>query len=310
MEKQSKIPIYGALAANIGIAIIKFVAAFFSGSSAMLSEGIHSTVDSGNQLLLLLGISRSKKPADESYPFGHGKELYFWTLIVSILVFALGGGMSVYEGISHINHPQPLSDPFWSYMVLLAAMVFEGASFYVAIHKFNAIKGHGSFWTELRQSKDPTLFAVIYEDGAALLGLIIAFAGIFLGHYFQNPILDGMASVMIGVVLCLVAVIMVIESKNLLVGESAGTYMVSGIHQLVNEDPDVYTLRAPLTMHMAPQEVLLALDVQFQQGISGHKLTEAVKRLEHNIRQAFPEVKRIFVEARNLTNQEAPAKQE
>lgn len=309
MEKQSKLPIYGALTANIGIAIIKFVAAFFSGSSAMLSEGIHSTVDSGNQLLLLLGISRSKKPADESHPFGHGKELYFWTLIVSILVFALGGGMSAYEGISHIQHPQPLKDPFWSYMVLLAAMVFEGASFYVAIHKFNQIKGSGSFWHELRGSKDPTLFAVIYEDGAALLGLLIAFAGIFLGHYFQNPLLDGMASVLIGVVLCLVAVIMVIESKNLLVGESADIDMVRGIHQLVKEDPDVCTLRPPLTMHMAPQEVLLALDVQFQQGLSGHKLTEAINRLENNIRQAFPEVKRIFVEARNLTNQESPAKQ-
>ncbi|MBF9254493.1 cation transporter [Pontibacter sp. 172403-2] len=309
MKTGSKLPIYGALAANIGIAIIKFVAASVSGSSAMLSEGIHSTVDSGNQLLLLLGISRSKKPADASHPFGHGKELYFWTLIVSILVFALGGGMSVYEGISHINHPQTLEDPFWSYMVLLVAMIFEGASFYVAIREFNAIRGGGSFWTDLRTSKDPTLFAVIYEDGAALLGLLIAFTGIFLGHYFQNPMLDGMASILIGVVLCFVAVIMVVESKNLLVGESAVTHLVEGVHQLVNNDPDVHTLRPPLTMHMAPNEVLLALDVQFQQDLSGHKITEVIARLENNIRSNFPEVKRIFVEARNLTSQEAPAKQ-
>ncbi|WP_347156689.1 cation diffusion facilitator family transporter [Pontibacter chitinilyticus] len=305
MKEHSKLPIYGALAANLGIAAIKFTAAAFSGSSAMLSEGIHSTVDSGNELLLLLGISRSQKPADAGHPFGHGKEIYFWTLIVSILVFSLGGGMSLYEGISHIKHPEPLQDPFWNYIVLLVAFLFEGASFYIAVKKFMESKGPGSFWQELHQSKDPTLFAVIYEDGAALSGLLIAFAGVFLGHYFQNPVFDGAASILIGVVLCFVAVLMVIESKNLLVGESAETGMVRGIQQLVNQDPDVHSLQQPLTMHMAPNEVLLALDVQFHTHLNGSNLPEVVNRLENNIRQQFPEVRRIFIEARNLSNHEA-----
>jgi cation diffusion facilitator family transporter len=303
MEEESKLPIYGALAANIGIAIIKFIAAFFSGSSAMLSEGIHSTVDSGNELLLLLGISRSKRPADENHPFGHGKELYFWTLIVSILIFALGGGMSIYEGISHLQHPEPLTDPFWSYIVLLIAIVFEGASFYIAIHKFAKHKGTQGFLKELRLSKDPTLFAVIYEDGAALMGLTVAFAGVFLGHYYGNPMFDGAASIVIGILLCGVAVIMVSESKKLLVGESAKPGLVKGIFDLVYSNPHVHMLQHPLTMHMAPQEVLLALDVQFRQDINSQDLASVINQLETSIRAKFPEVKRIFIEARNLTNQ-------
>jgi len=301
MHEQSKLPIYGALAANLGIAIVKFIAAYFSGSSAMLSEGIHSTVDSGNELLLLLGISRSKRPADRNHPFGHGKELYFWTLIVSILIFALGGGMSIYEGISHIQHPEPLTDATWNYVVLLVAMVFEGGSLYIAVRKFLEQKGKGSFWHEIRLSKDPTLFAVIYEDTAALLGLIIAFLGVFLGHQLQNPYYDGAASIVIGLVLCVVATLMVVESRDLLIGESARSEMVRGIYQLVEADPQVTTLRFPLTMQMAPNEVLLALDVQFSNELSAPELTTVVNRLETAIRKQFPDVSRIFIEARNLT---------
>lgn len=301
MQEQSKLPIYGALAANLGIAVVKFIAAYFSGSSAMLSEGIHSTVDSGNELLLLLGINRSKRPADRNHPFGHGKELYFWTLIVSILIFALGGGMSIYEGISHIQHPEPLTDTTWNYVVLLAAMVFEGGSLYIAVRKFLEQKGKGSFWHEIRLSKDPTLFAVIYEDTAALLGLIIAFLGVFLGHQLQNPYYDGAASIVIGLVLCVVATLMVIESRDLLIGESARSEMVRGIYQLVEADPQVTMLRFPLTMQMAPNEVLLALDVQFSSELSGPELTTVVNRLETDIRKQFPDVSRIFIEARNLT---------
>lgn len=300
MAEQSKLPIYGALGANFGIAIIKFIAASVTGSSAMLSEGIHSTVDSGNELLLLLGINKSKKPADRNHPFGHGKELYFWSLIVGILIFALGGGMSIYEGITHIQHPEPLKDPKWNYIVLVFSMVFEGASLFIAVRKFNEQRGVGSFWGELRASKDPSLFAVIYEDAAALAGLLTAFLGVFLGHYFNNPLFDGLASILIGVILAVVAVIMVIESKKLLVGESAESNTVKGIYEMVSRDADVATVYYPLTMHLAPNEILLALDVQFRTDISLKDLVEAISRTEVNIRNAYPDVKRIYIEARNL----------
>lgn len=300
MAQESKLPIYGALGANIGIAVIKFIAASVTGSSAMLSEGIHSTVDSGNELLLLLGISRSKKPADQGHPFGHGKELYFWALIVGILIFALGGGMSLYEGITHIQHPEPLKDPKWNYIVLGVSMFFEGGSLIIAVKKFNELKGKGTFWSELRASKDPSLFAVIYEDAAALAGLITAFLGVFLGHYFNNPLFDGGASIVIGLILCVVAVIMVVESRKLLVGESAQSDIVRGIYELVNQDSDVSTVYYPLTMHLSPNEILLALDVQFRKDISLKEVVEAISRTETNIRAAFPDVKRIYIEARNL----------
>jgi len=300
MAEQSKLPIYGALAANFGIAVIKFIAASVTGSSAMLSEGIHSTVDSGNELLLLLGINKSKRPADRNHPFGHGKELYFWSLIVGILIFALGGGMSIYEGITHIQHPEPLDDPKWNYIVLAFSMVFEGASLFIAVKKFNEQKGSDTFWKALRASKDPSLFAVIYEDAAALAGLFTAFLGVFLGHYFNNPLFDGLASIMIGVILAVVAVIMVIESKKLLVGESAESGTVRGIYQMVNQDADVSTVYYPLTMHLAPNEILLALDVQFRTDISLKDLVDAIGRTETNIRNAYPDVKRIYIEARNM----------
>ncbi|WCT13207.1 cation diffusion facilitator family transporter [Mucilaginibacter jinjuensis] len=298
---ESKSSVYGALAANTGIAVLKFVAATVSGSSAMLSEAIHSTVDAGNGLLILLGISRSKRPADDEHPFGHGKEVYFWSLIVSILIFGLGGGMSIYEGIAHLQHPEPLGNPLWNYVVLGGAFLFEGASFVLAVRNFNKEKGNGSFWKELRKSKDPASFAVIYEDAAALLGLIIAFLGVFLGHYLNNPLFDGAASLIIGLVLAFVAIIMVIESRDLLIGESARSEMVDGICNLVLADPDVQHVRRPLTMQMAPNEILLALDVQFRE-ISGSEVSHVIRRLERNIRTQFPDIKRIYIEAGNIAS--------
>ncbi|MCJ8208694.1 cation diffusion facilitator family transporter [Mucilaginibacter sp. RS28] len=299
MSDHNKSSVYGALFANLAIAVMKFIAAFISGSSAMLSEAIHSVVDSGNGLLLLFGINRSKRPADEDHPFGHGKEIYFWSLIVSILIFGLGGGMSFYEGIEHIKHPEELTDPFWNYMVLGGAFVFEGISFVIAIRNFNKEKGPGSFWEELRNSKDPAAFAVIYEDSAALLGLIIAFLGVFLGHQFNNPFFDGFASVLIGIVLALVAIIMIVESRDLLIGESARSEMVKGICQLVLKDPDVMTARTPLTMQMAPDDVLVLLDVQFKD-ITNTDMELVISRIENNIRTTYPTVKRIFIEAGNI----------
>ena len=297
----SKIAIYGALVANVSIAVMKFVAAGFTGSSAMLSEGIHSSVDSGNQLLLLLGISRSKRPPDKQHPFGHGKEIYFWSLIVAVLIFGLGGGMSIYEGIKHIQHPEPITNLTWNYAVLGGAIVFEGASLIIAIRQF--VKGQprkGGFLKRLQGSKDPTLFVVIYEDAAAVLGLFIALAGIFLGSYLQLPLADGLASVCIGVLLCVVAISLVVESRNLLIGESADPKMTEDIFNLVNRDEDVHTLTRPLTMYLAPNDVLLALDVEFNHQLGGPELSETIRRLEHNIRNTYPEITRIYIEARSL----------
>lgn len=297
----SKIAIYGALVANLSIAVMKFVAAGFTGSSAMLSEGIHSSVDSGNQLLLLLGISRSKRPPDKQHPFGHGKEIYFWSLIVAVLIFGLGGGMSIYEGIKHIQHPEPITNLTWNYAVLGGAILFEGTSLVIAVHHF--LKGQprkGSFVSRLKGSKDPTLFVVIYEDTAAVLGLFIALAGIFLGSYFHLPLADGIASICIGVLLCIVAISLVVESRNLLIGESADPKMTEGIFNLVNRDEDVHTLTRPLTMYLAPNDVLLALDVEFHHRLNGPELSETIRRLEHNIREAYPDITRIYIEARSL----------
>jgi cation diffusion facilitator family transporter len=310
MTGNSKIAIYGALAANIGIAAVKFVAASVTGSSAMVSEGIHSAVDSGNSLLLLLGMKRSQRPPDRGHPFGHGKEIYFWSLIVAILVFSLGGGMSVYEGITHIQHPQELRDPFWNYVVLFSSMVFEGASLVYAVRQFNKTRGTFGFFKELSMSKDPGLFAVIYEESAAIAGLTIALLGVFLGHYFNNPLYDALASMLIGAVLIWVAITMVRESKGLLVGESANTGIVTGIYDLVNKEPRVKTLYFPLTMHLAPNEVLLALDVEFQKEMTVEELFGTVAKLEEQIKTAFPSVKKIYIEAKNFGGRDKPWKAE
>lgn len=306
MTGNSKIAIYGALAANLCIATVKFIAASVTGSSAMISEGIHSTVDSGNSMLLLLGMKRSQRPPDKGHPFGHGKEIYFWALIVAILVFSLGGGMSVYEGITHLQHPQELKDPLWNYIVLFSSMVFEGASLIYTIRQFNKNRGKSRFWKEVSLSKDPGLFTVIYEESAAIMGLLIALAGVFLGHYFNNPVYDAVASMLIGSVLIIVAIIMVKESKGLLVGESAYSTIVKGIYNLVENDPKVETLYFPLTMHLAPNEILLALDVEFQKDMTVDELFTTINQLEDRIKNTFPSVKKIYIEAKNFGGNERP----
>ncbi len=300
MAQHSKVTIYAALAANLCIATVKYVVAALTGSSAMLSEGIHSTVDTGNQLLLLLGIKKSNKPSDRIHPFGYGKELYFWSLIVAILLFSLGGGISFYEGLTHLQHPQPLEDPMWGYIVLGAAFIFESISLSIGIRQFNAVRGDRGFWKELRLSKDPTLFVVIFEDMAAELGLLIAFLGVFLSHYFKDPFFDGAASIVIGLILAFMAVIMAIESKNLLIGETADPEIVKGINALVEKTPGILRLNYPLTMQMSPNEVLLALDVQFNNDLTMDQLGDVISTLEDSIQEQYPQIKRIFIEANEL----------
>ena len=308
MASGSKTAIYGALAANSAIAVCKFIAAAFTGSSAMLSEGIHSVVDTGNQLLLLLGIKRSTRPADTKHPFGYGKELYFWSLIVAVLLFALGGGMSLYEGIIHILHPEPATDPLWNYVVLGLAFVFEGASWVVAYRAFKK-EAHGGFFKGLRASKDPSIFVVLFEDTAALLGIIVAFLGVFLGHLLNNPYLDGAASVIIGLLLGIIAVLLVHESKGLLLGEGVDDETLQQLKKRVLDDKDVATIKDPLTMHFGPHEVLLAVNVEFKSELSAAEVATAVDRVEADLRAAYPEVKRIFIEAESISAKKRQAKQ-
>jgi len=300
MASGSKKAIYAAIGGNLAIAVTKFIAATFTGSSAMLSEGFHSLVDTGNGGLLLLGTHRSKKPPDEVHPFGHGKELYFWTLIVAVLIFGVGGGISAYEGITHILHPSPLEDPTWNYLVLGLAVFFEGISFTVAFREFQKAKGDQGIWQAIRTSKDPTTFTVVFEDSAAMLGLMFAFLGVFLGHRLKNPYLDGAASIAIGITLATVAVLLIYESKGLLIGEGADPQTLNSIRALVEADASVEQVLRALTMYFGPHTVLLALEIEFHKGLSAADLESAVDRLEKAIRNQYSDIKHVFIEAESL----------
>jgi cation diffusion facilitator family transporter len=301
------ITIYGAIASNLIIATLKYVVAFITGSSAMLSEGIHSTADTGNELLLLLGLKRSRKPADEIHPFGYGQELYFWSLIVAIILFSTGGGMSIYEGITHLIHPEELSDPFWNYIVLGVAFLVEGVSWGIALRELLHRQDlEESFWHNLRSSKDPSVFIVFGEDTAALAGLVVAFLGVFLSHQLNTPVPDGIASIIIGLILAAVAFLLAFESKSLLLGETADPKIVAGIKQLVLEYSAVERVRRPMTMHFGPQEILLNLDVQFKSDLSAAELVKVIDDLEQRIRQSYPRIQRIFIEVEGLKGYEKP----
>ncbi|WP_375418801.1 cation diffusion facilitator family transporter [uncultured Hymenobacter sp.] len=300
----SKLAIYGAIAANVAIAISKFVAAFITGSSAMLSEGIHSLVDSGNGILILFGVHQSAKPADARYPFGRSKELYFWSLIVAILVFSVGGGMSFYEGIEHIKHPAPITDPTWNYIVLGLSLVFEGISCFLAFRAFNADRGDAGFWQTLRRSRDPSVFAILLEDLAALVGLTIALTGVYFGHLLNNPFLDGAASIGIGLLLVSVAVFLIYKTKGLLVGVGVEDETLADLQRIVQAQPTVQQMRAPLTMYLGPQDVILALDIEFESRLSADEVERAVNALQDAIRAEHPEFQRIFVEAKAIPEQQ------
>lgn len=237
---ESKIAVYGAIAANVAIAVTKFVAAGFSGSSAMLSEGIHSAVDAGNGALLLVGLHMAKKPATPQHPFGRGKELYFWSLIVAVLIFGLGGGMSIYKGVMHMRQPEPLTDPTWNYVVLAMAALFEGGSFLVALRQFRLQSAGRPFWSSLQGSKDPAVYTVLAEDGAALAGLVVAAAGVWASHSLNMPVLDGAASLVIGVILAGVAVLLIRESRGLLVGEGVRIDTAATIRTIAQQQPLVH----------------------------------------------------------------------
>jgi len=297
MSASSKKVVFAALAGNTLIAVTKFVAAAFTGSSAMLAEGIHSIVDTGNQALLLYGMRRAEQPPDERFPFGHGKELYFWSFIVAILIFAGGAGLSAYEGVVHLMHPTQISNPLVNYVVLALAMVFEGGAWSIALKEFRRVKGPWGYVEAVRRGKNPTFFVVLFEDSAAMIGLLIAAAGIALSDVTGNPVFDGIASILIGCVLAATAVWLAYETKGLLIGESANRRVVDGIRQMVLEHERIDHVNEVLTMHMGPDFVLVNLGVQFDDDANATEIENIVCRLDRRIKHRYPEVKRVFIEA-------------
>lgn len=293
----SKKAIIAALAGNALVSITKFVAASITGSSAMFSEGIHSVIDTGNQGLLLYGIKRAQKPADDEFPFGHGKEIYFWSFVVSILIFAVGAGVSIYEGVHHILHPEPMKSVMINYIVLGLAFLFEGAVFLVALKEFKKVKGDLGYFEAVRRGKDPSLFVVLFEDFAATLGLLVAALGIYLSQSTGILEFDGIASVIIGLILGTTAFWLAVETKGLLIGERAGTGVVAGIRAIVTEQPEIEHVNELLTMHMGPEFVLLNISATFADTAKADDIEEAIEQLSVRVKESYPEVKRIFVEA-------------
>jgi cation diffusion facilitator family transporter len=293
--------VVAALAANGLIAVSKFVAAGITGSAAMLSEALHSVADTANQGLLLLGMRRARRPADAHHPFGYSKELYFWSFVVAILLFSMGAGVSLYEGVQKLLHPHPIEHAYVNYIVLSVAIVFELASTYVAVSEFNAQRGEMSPWTALRTSKDPALFTVVLEDLAALLGLIIALVGILIADQFGWLPGDAVASIAIGCVLAGVAAFMSWETKSLLIGEAASAQVVVGVRRLIEKEAAasgaIKRVHAIRTMHLGPQDVLLTARIDFDDAVSAARVEGIVAEMERAIKARFPEIRQLFLAA-------------
>jgi len=297
MSSGSKKVIIAALIGNALISITKFSAAVFTGSSAMMSEGIHSLVDTGNQILLLYGMKQAEKPADEDFPFGHGKEIYFWSFVVAILIFALGGSASIYQGVQHVLHPVEIVNPLINYLVLGFALLFEGAAWYIALREFRRSKGEWGYIDAVKRAKDPSVFVVLFEDSAAMLGLLVAFLGILLTQVTGILYLDGLASIMIGLILVGTAIWLAHETKGLLIGESANKSVVQGIRKILQANSNIETVNEVLTMHMGPNFILANISVDFKNSLSADDVEECIVVIDQAIKNKHPFVQRIFIEA-------------
>jgi len=307
--RESKGVIYAAIIANIAIAVCKFAAAAVTGSSAMLAEAFHSTADTGNELLLLWGIKRSARPPDSLHPYVHGKVLYFYSLLVAVYIFGVGGGLAVHEGISHLKHPEIPSHPGWNYAVLALAAVFDFYSWRISYRELRARKDpNESTWDEIKGGKDPTVFTVFLEDSAGLLGVLLAFLAIFLGRQFNNPYLDPIASIVIGLVLAVLAVFLGRESGALLVGERTNRARIEHLNEIIRADPAVEEVGDLLTMQLGPEQVLLTVNIQFRRKLTLEQLESAIERIEARIRREQPSVQRIFIEAESFKPEKSPSK--
>ncbi len=301
----SKKVVYAALIGNALIAVTKFVAAAITGSSAMLSEGIHSLVDTGNQVLMLHGLRRSQFPADAMHPFGYGRELYFWAFVVAILLFAIGAGVSLYEGVLKTLEPHPVEDVFINYIVLAVAAAFEAGAWWIAFKEFRRRKGGRTYWQAIRDSKDPALITVLFEDSAAMLGLVVAAIGIGFADITGNPIFDGLASIAIGIILGLTAMMLSYETKGLLIGESADRSIREGLETILDGQRGIQSINEVLTMHMGPEDILLNLSIDFSDKLTSAEVEAIISELERRIKLAHPEIRRIFIEAQSRAGHRA-----
>ncbi len=299
----SKTVVLIAMGANLGIACSKFAAAAWTGSSAMFSEAIHSLVDSSNQVLLLIGINRSKRPADTTHPFGYSKELYFWSFVVAIVLFSLGAGVSIYEGVHKFLHPHPIKNVYIIYIVLGLAFLMEGFATFKAFKEFRTRHRRTGLIPGLRQSKDPALFAIILEDMAAMTGIVVATVGVFIAHQFSIPQADGLASIVIGLVLALVAIFMAIEIKALIIGEAADPAVQHGLHRAITahmrDGGPIKSINEVRTMHLGPEDILVAASVDFHDGITSQVVEATNSHLEAQIKAKYPQVRRLFLEVQS-----------
>jgi cation diffusion facilitator family transporter len=296
LAASSRKVIFAALAGNALIAATKFAAAAITGSAAMLSEGIHSLVDTGNQILLLHGLRQARRPAVAEYPYGYGKELYFWSFVVAILIFAVGAGISIYEGVRHLAHPREITSPHINYIVLALALVFEGAAWTIALREFGKIRGDRGLVESIHRCKDPSLYVVLFEDSAALLGILVAFLGVLLGQVTGIPYFDGAASIVIGLILAATAAWLAYETKGLLIGQAADPELVEGVRRLAASFEEIEHVNEVLTMHVGSEYVLVNLSVDFADDTSADAVEDAIWMLTVEIKRAFPLVRRVFVE--------------
>lgn len=287
--------INAALLGNVLVALTKIAAAVVTGSAAMLSEAVHSVVDTGNELLLLYGLRKAARPPDADHPFGHGREIYFWSFIVALLFFALGAVVSVYEGIHHVRSPAVIARPAVNYLVLGLALLFEGGSWWVAFQHFRATKGDVGYLEAVRRSKDPTTFTVLAEDTGAVIGILIALAGTSAAQVLGRPELDGMASIGIGILLAVIAVVLARETKGLLIGEPASSELVSSICTMARKEPGIRTSNGLFTVHMGPHQVVAALSVDFKDTLSALEVERIIAALEDRVRKAHPEVVSLLI---------------
>jgi cation diffusion facilitator family transporter len=294
-ELTSRHVVYAALAANLLIAATKAGAAFWTGSSSMLSEALHSLVDSLNEVLLLYGQHRASRRADAEHPLGHGRELYFWSFIVALLIFAIGSGVSIYQGVAQLLEPHSIESPWVNYAVLAFALVFEGISWAISLKQFHRTRGRLTFYEAFRRSKDPPSFMVLFEDSAALLGILIAAAGTFAATHFQKPELDGVASLLIGLLLGGVAMLLARESKSLLIGESAGSELTHSVKEIAAQNPAVLRVNGMLTAQLAPDQIVVALSLEFKDDLRVPELEERVIEIENSIRRQHSEVTALFI---------------
>ncbi|PWC33064.1 cation diffusion facilitator family transporter [Azospirillum sp. TSO35-2] len=291
--------VYAAIAANLAITVTKFVAAVITGSSSMLSEAVHSLVDTGNEALMLVGLARSKRPPDDRHPFGYARELYFWPFVVALVIFAGGAVVSVYEGVEKILHPQPIESPWINFVVLAVALVMEAVSWVIALREFNAHRGPGGVIASVRASKDPTVFIVLFEDSAALVGLLIAAAALSADLLLDQPRFDGVGSVLIGAVLAITAAFLAYETKSLLIGEAARPDLVNGVRAMLEDEAAIDRVNEVLTIHLGPDSVIVNLSLDVHDDITAGHVETMLARIERRVRERYPEIRRVFTELRS-----------